>query len=68
MSNLHGVNAIMFLRQEKPDLIKGSLRTINPKVDVSKLAKQFGGGGHKKAAGFVVHGGLEKTTTGWKIA
>ncbi len=37
-------------RVEK-DKIKVSLRS-NSKIDVSKIAKKFGGGGHKKAAGF----------------
>lgn len=32
---------------------KYSLYTTNPDVDCSKIAEQFGGGGHKKAAGFV---------------
>jgi len=29
-----------------------SLRSFHDEVDVSEIAKQFGGGGHKKAAGF----------------
>lgn len=37
-------------RQEKRK-IKVSLRS-NGKVDVSKIAKRYGGGGHKAAAGF----------------
>lgn len=31
-----------------------SIYSDNPKVDVSRIAKQFGGGGHKGAAGFVL--------------
>lgn len=43
--------AILFLQM--PDgKIKVSLRTESDGVDVSKLARLFGGGGHKKAAGF----------------
>ena len=33
-----------------------SLYTEKPDVDVSAIAKEFGGGGHKGAAGFVVDG------------
>ena len=32
--------------------IKGSMRTTS-EFDLTKLAKLFGGGGHKKAAGFI---------------
>jgi nanoRNase/pAp phosphatase (c-di-AMP/oligoRNAs hydrolase) len=28
------------------------LRSFHDEIDVSEVAKQFGGGGHKKAAGF----------------
>jgi len=31
---------------------KVSLRAFHETVDVSEIAKRFGGGGHKKAAGF----------------
>ena len=36
--------------------IKVSLRAFHEKVDVSEIAKKFGGGGHKKAAGFRLPG------------
>lgn len=29
-------------------------------IDVSTIAKNFGGGGHKKAAGFMVHGNIDE--------
>ena len=31
---------------------KVSLRAFHEQVDVSEISKKFGGGGHKKAAGF----------------
>jgi len=40
------------LLSERADGIKASLRTNREDVDLSLLAKQFGGGGHRKAAGF----------------
>jgi len=58
----------MLLRQEN-NVIKGSLRTDPFKnIDVSYIAKLFGGGGHKMAAGFSVAGQLAKDETGnWKV-
>lgn len=48
--------------------LKGSLRSEPEKqVDVSEIAKKFGGGGHKLASGFEVVGTLVKDETGWKI-
>ncbi|MFA6307004.1 MAG: bifunctional oligoribonuclease/PAP phosphatase NrnA [Patescibacteria group bacterium] len=67
LSNLDAVNGTMLLRQLPDGKIKGSLRTADPKIDVSKLARALGGGGHAKAAGFTVEGKLEKTENGWKI-
>jgi len=58
----------MFLRQEG-NIIKGSLRTDPYKqIDVAEIAKSFGGGGHKMAAGFSVAGRLVKETNGkWRV-
>lgn len=39
-------------RYIEPDLIKVSLRSIF--IDVSELAKKYGGGGHRLAAGFTI--------------
>jgi phosphoesterase RecJ-like protein len=48
---------------ESPDgKIKASLRTEEEGVDVSKFARLFGGGGHRKAAGFTVEDSLESLT------
>lgn len=58
----------LFIRQEG-DIIKGSLRSEKYKnIDVASIAKLFGGGGHKQAAGFSVAGKLMKDKTGkWKV-
>lgn len=58
----------MFLKQDG-EIIKGSLRSDQFKnIDVSRIAKLFGGGGHRLAAGFSVAGKLIKDETGkWKI-
>ena len=67
LSNLYGVKAVLFLREETPGLIRGNLRTAHADFDVSKLAELFGGGGHIKASGFTIGGKLEKTERGWKV-
>ena len=57
----------MLLKQRGED-VKGSLRSEPHKgVDVSEIARAFGGGGHKLAAGFKFKGKIEKTIDGWKI-
>jgi phosphoesterase RecJ-like protein len=58
----------MFLRQDG-NLIKGSLRSDPHKnTDVSQIAKIFGGGGHKMAAGFSLTGKLTRDEGGkWKV-
>jgi len=40
--------------QTEPGQYKFSLRSNNNKVDVSMIAAQFGGGGHRNAAGFEI--------------
>ena len=52
---------------EKGGKIKGSLRTLKDSVDVSKIAHLFGGGGHKKAAGFTIAGRVSQNGQGWKV-
>ena len=47
--------------------IKGSLRTELDNIDVSKLAKALGGGGHKKASGFTVEGKIVRDGESWRV-
>lgn len=58
----------LFLRQDGQS-IKGSLRSeVFKNIDVSKIAKAFGGGGHKLAAGFSVAGKLVRDEFDkWKV-
>ena len=48
------------LLTERGGKVKGSLRTLNDDVDLNQIAGKFGGGGHKKAAGFTIPGRLQK--------
>lgn len=59
--------AVMVLSEPEYGLVKGSLRSTHPLIDVSKLAILLGGGGHKKAAGFSVRGHLEYKNDHWQI-
>ncbi len=46
--------------------VQGSMRSGNDDIDVSALCEQFGGGGHKKAAGFTIPGKIVSQEF-WKI-
>jgi len=67
LNSLNNVKAILILQEKDNNVIKGSFRTTRDDVDVSKLAAMFGGGGHRKAAGFRINGRLVETATGWQI-
>lgn len=54
LNDLNEGHAILVLRERPDGAIKGSLRTTKHNVDVSMVAQEFGGGGHKKAAGFTL--------------
>ena len=50
-----GVEVAVFMYELKQNEFKVSLRSKS-ELDVSKIAQYFGGGGHKKAAGFTMAG------------
>jgi len=54
LSSLQDVNFILVMSEEEDETIKASLRTTKDNIDVAKIAQAFGGGGHKKAAGFKI--------------
>lgn len=56
----------VLLAEDGKGNIKGSFRTRRDDVDLSLLAANFNGGGHKKAAGFSIPGTIQKETI-WKI-
>lgn len=58
---------VLVLIEQTNGTIKGSLRTKNSLIDVSKFATLLGGGGHKKAAGFTISGKLQKDGEKWII-
>lgn len=53
-----GTRLAIFFRDLGHDKVKVSFRSTGD-VDVNKFAKQFGGGGHARAAGALIEGNLE---------
>lgn len=68
LNDMSDVDVILVLKEQKGGYLKGSLRTTKENIDVSSLAKIFGGGGHKKAAGFTIKGNIFEEAGKWKVA
>jgi phosphoesterase RecJ-like protein len=51
LQTVEGCEAIVFIREEEVDNCTVGLRSNNS-IDVGSIAHSFGGGGHKRAAGF----------------
>lgn len=66
LNSLSDGKIALVLQEEMGGIVKGSLRTTSD-ANVAEIAKQFGGGGHAKAAGFKVRGKLVETKRGWQI-
>ena len=69
LSNMADVKAVVLLREQDPGFIKGSFRAsaYSGNIDLSKIAQILGGGGHAKAAGFLVEGEIERAGSSWVI-
>jgi bifunctional oligoribonuclease and PAP phosphatase NrnA len=52
MLGVSGVRAVAFLRDDEDGNCVGSLRSVD-ETDMSVIANLFGGGGHRRAAGFL---------------
>ncbi len=61
------VETVVVLKELDGGVIRGSLRTTNDDFDMSRLAKVFGGGGHKKASGFSINGKIKKNGDSWSL-
>jgi phosphoesterase RecJ-like protein len=53
------IEAVVFFKQERGDEYRVSLRSKG-NIDIGSIAKEFGGGGHKNAAGLTVTGPVEQ--------
>ncbi len=58
---------VLLLSELSDGTIKGSLRSNNSRVNVAKIAKVFGGGGHERASGFVFPGTLKVDKKQWNV-
>ena len=57
LQSVSGVEAIVIIRQESPEFCTIGFRSRDS-VDVGSIAKSFGGGGHKNAAGLRMEGSI----------
>ena len=55
--SIAGVDAVAMIRQVGSDQFKVSLRSHGD-IDVEKIARRHGGGGHKNAAGYLTQGSI----------
>jgi phosphoesterase RecJ-like protein len=58
--NVEGVEVGMLFKEKESGVVKVSLRSAG-KVDVARIAKALGGGGHVRAAGCTLNGTLEQS-------
>jgi phosphoesterase RecJ-like protein len=59
--SIGSVKVALLLREEKPGVVKASLRGKGD-VAVNRIAHRFGGGGHENAAGCTIMGSLDDAT------
>jgi len=58
ISSIDGSDVAIIFVEQNEGLTKVSWRALKPGIDVSQVASQFNGGGHKAAAGAEVNGSL----------
>jgi phosphoesterase RecJ-like protein len=59
INNINESKVTLIFKEDADEKIKVSMRTNYEDIDVSKISKELGGGGHKKAAGFTIQGPLK---------
>lgn len=69
LSTVPDAKFALVLSERDPQTVRASLRSMEHHgIDVSAIAHQFGGGGHKLASGFEVPGKIIETADGFAIA
>jgi phosphoesterase RecJ-like protein len=64
LNSIKGARVVALITEEEEGSIKVSLRTRDEHANVASIARQLGGGGHVKAAGFTFPGHLKMLTQG----
>ena len=54
-----GTQVALFLKQVDKHVVRGNLRSKSD-IDISGVARELGGGGHKAAAGFTFNGTIDE--------
>ncbi len=68
LNTIAGTKFSLMLTERDENKVKASLRSEPyKKIDVSKIASMFKGGGHKLASGFEIEGKLKQTKDGWIV-
>lgn len=62
MQHIAGMQALVLFKEQPDGSVKISLRS-HPNIDVSQIAQEFGGGGHRQAAGATLHMPLDVAIT-----
>ena len=68
LNNNMAAKTVLVLRELGGGMVKGSLRTVCNDTDVCAEAVKYGGGGHRKAAGFAVKGKIVEGENEWTVA
>lgn len=67
LNKLEGSGAVLVLRELGDGRVKGSYRTTGDDINVAELAGKYGGGGHRRAAGFTVKGRIANVNGSWRV-
>ncbi len=69
LSTVPDAKFALVLSERDGNIVRASLRSMEHHgVDVSAIAHQFGGGGHKLASGFELPGNIIETEESWTVA
>ncbi len=66
LNHLLQADVVLVLKELGRNRVKGSYRSAT-ETDVAEMAKAYGGGGHRKAAGFTVDGAIVEHPNGWRV-
>lgn len=66
LNSVPGSKFTVLLNEDEKGNVKGSFRTRRDDLDLAELAEKFGGGGHKKAAGFTMPGRIHQEIK-WRV-